>query len=87
MKGLNITRGAIVAAILFSSHVAFADLDPVVIKVCAMSYIPSVEREAEETPELTFLFTGLQVLLQVQWNTVVSSTHRFDLCSDTHDQN
>lgn len=45
-------------AILFGSQLASADLDPVVIKVCAMPCISSVEKE-EETSELTFLFTGL----------------------------
>lgn len=64
MKGLNIARCAVMAAALFSSHVASADLDPLVIKVCAMPCIPLVEKE-EKTSEVTLLFTGRQVLLQV----------------------
>ncbi len=50
-------------AILFGSKVVSADLDPIVIKVCAMPYIPIVKKE-EGTSELTSLFAGFQVLFQ-----------------------
>lgn len=50
-------------AILYGSKIASADLDPIVIKVCAMSCTSSVEGE-EETSELTSLSVGFQVLLQ-----------------------
>lgn len=52
------------AAILFGSKVASADVDPLVIKVCAIPCIPSVEKE-EGTSELTTLLAGFQVLLQI----------------------
>lgn len=74
-------------AILFGSKVVSADLDPIVIKVCAMPCVSPQSRKRKGLQSSHLYLQGSKFFFSSNGTQLYVLPHQFDLCWDTYQEN